>query len=100
MLQGPAAIDIFYDAIEYRNVKLYQKKMPMDQAYKESVKQVEKGQGFWARTKFTLLYEIRFHLRAIRSIRDIVLQTSEVRTRKRASTKALLDKSSSREQVE
>ena len=43
---GPrAAIDILYDAIEYRNVTFYLKTMPIDQAYKEAVKQVEKGQG-------------------------------------------------------
>ena len=58
---GPSvAIDIFDDATEYRTVKCYQKLMPIDKAYKEAVKQVEKGQGHWGRTNVTLLNEASF----------------------------------------
>ena len=45
---GPSmAISVFDDAIAYYKRKYPQKIMPIDQAYKEAVKQVDKGQGYW-----------------------------------------------------
>ena len=58
---GPSTvIDVFDDAIESREVKYYQKMMPIDQAYKEAVRQVEKGAGHWGRTNVTLLNKTTF----------------------------------------
>ena len=53
---GPStAINVFDDAIEYRIVKYHQKMMLIDQAYKEAVKQADKGLGYWGRKNVTLL---------------------------------------------
>ena len=103
----------FDDAMTYCNVRYFQKIMPIYQAYKEAVKQVEKGLGYRGRKRH-LAEQDKAHDMSIwnrrspciinkgpiRSIPCIILQTFGVRTRKRASTKALLDKYSSREQVE
>ena len=52
---GPStAINVFDDAIEYRKVKYHRKIMPIDQAYKEAVKQVDQGLGYWGKKNVTL----------------------------------------------
>ena len=97
---GPsAAIDKFDDAIEYRNLICYQEIIPIDQAYKEAVKQAEKGQGFWRGKRHPSEHaDLQFQI--AHALRARILHKFGGCTRKRASTKALLDKSSSREQVE